>query len=491
MAILEVKNLSFTYPGEDGPALADINLFVESGEFILLCGRSGSGKSTLLRLLKKEIAPFGKLGGEIRMDTRKTGFVGQNVESNLITDTVFGELAFALQNSDMNRSEISLRIAETASYFNLNKYINEKTENLSGGVKQLLALACAASAKPDILLLDEPCSQLDPVSAQNFRNAVLRLNKERGVTVLICEHTCDLLGNADRVVFLENGSASFCGMPADFAGYLADSKKDMALMLPPYTLLLKSRTLDFAAARREILSVKEKSFTEGEPKKFAIKAKGLAFAYQKGAPDVLFGLDYKAESGKINMIVGANGSGKTTLLKCLVGLLKPYGGRVKANGKTVYMPQNVYSLFLCDTVGQEVQSEELLQSFGLETLKNRNPFDLSGGEAQRLALAKAVASGADILLLDEPTKGTDAVFRAQFAQMLRQWCAQGKTVVAATHDLEFAGRYADHAAFLFNGGIAAADTRRRFFASLDVYTTSLSAMSGGRIVSVDDAEAVK
>ena len=280
-------------------------------------------------------------------------------------------------------------------------------------------------------------------------------------------------------------------MPADFAGYLADSKKDMALMLPPYTLLLKSRTLDFAAARREILSVKEKSFTEGEPKKFAIKAKGLAFAYQKGAPDVLFGLDYKAESGKINMIVGANGSGKTTLLKCLAGLLRPYGGRVKANGKAVYMPQNVYSLFLCDTVRQEVQSEELLQSFGLETLKNRNPFDLSGGEAQRLALAKAVASGADILLLDEPTKGTDAVFRAQFAQMLRQWCAQGKTVVAATHDLEFAGRYADHAAFLFNGGIAAADTRRRFFASLDVYTTSLSAMSGGRIVSVDDAEAVK
>lgn len=491
MAILEVKNLNFTYPNEDRPALSDINLSVESGELILLCGRSGSGKSTLLRLLKKEIAPFGKLTGNISLNSLKTGFVGQNVESNIITDTVFGELAFALQNSGMSRSEISLRIAETASYFNLNKYINEKTADLSGGVKQLLALACAASAKPDILLLDEPCSQLDPVSAQNFRNAVLRLNKERGVTVIICEHTCDLLVSAHRVLFLENGSALFCGTPADFAGYLVNSESDMALMLPPYTQLLKSRTLDFAAARREILSVKEKDFTENRTKAVAIRAKGLAFAYKKGAPDVLFGLDYKAESGKINSMVGANGCGKTTLLKCLAGLLKPYGGRVKANGKTVYMPQNVYSLFLYDTVRQEVQSEELLRSFGLEALKNRNPFDLSGGEAQRLALAKAAAAGADILLLDEPTKGTDAVFRAQFAQMLRQWCAQGKTVVLATHDLEFAGRYADNASFLFNGSIAAEDTRRRFFASLDVYTTSLSALSGGRIVSVDDAEAVQ
>lgn len=488
MAVIEIKNLSFTYPTGESPALSGVDLSVESGEFVLLCGRSGSGKSTLLRLLKKEIAPFGKISGKIRTDG-VIGFVGQAPESNIITDTVYGELAFALQNSGMTRSEISLRIAETASWFNLNGYINEKTENLSGGVKQLLALACAASAKPDILLLDEPCSQLDPVSAENFRNAVLRLNRERGVTVLICEHTCDLLGGAHRALFLESGRVAFFGAPADFARFLSAEKSDMALMLPPYTRLLKSRTLDFVAARREIDCVKEKPIAQPEPKNFAVRAKGLAFAYKKGGRDVLFGLDYKAESGKINIIVGANGSGKTTLLKCLAGLLKPYGGRIKRSGKTVYLPQNVYSLFLRDTVWQELQSKELLHSFALEGLESRNPFDLSGGEAQRLALAKAAAAGADILLLDEPTKGTDAVFRAEFARMLRQWCSLGKTVVAATHDLEFAGSYADNAAFLFNGAVAASGGRRQFFASLDIYTTALSALSGGRIVSVDDAEA--
>lgn len=488
MAVIEVKNLTFRYPGSENDALADLNMTVQPGEFVLLCGRSGSGKSTLLRLLKKEIAPYGNLNGSISVEQTEIGFVGQNTESNIITDTVMGELAFSLENRGYDNEKISLKIAQTASYFNLNKYINEKTHNLSGGVKQLLALACAVCVNPKILLLDEPCSQLDPVSAMNFRNAVLKLNRERGVTVVMCEHSSAMLSSADKVIFLDNGRAEFSGKPADFAKFLVEQNNDMALMLPAYTRLLKSRTLDFAAAKEEIKEIKEKpveSFKAGE---VSLSSKKLAFAYQRNIPDVLFGADYKAYSGKINAIIGANGCGKTTLLKCLAGVLKPYGGKIKKNGKTAYLPQNVYTLFLNDTVDAEIVNDDILRRFSLENLKRRNPFDLSGGEAQRLALAKIEQTGADILLLDEPTKGTDAVFRCQLAKILRSWCAQGKTVILSTHDLEFAGRYADNVAFLFNGQIISSAPRRRFFASLDIYTTALAALTDGRIVSVDDAE---
>lgn len=143
---------------------------------------------------------------------------------------------------------------------------------------------------------------------------------------------------------------------------------------------------------------------------------------------------------------------------------------------------------MCDTVREEISDDALVREFGLEKLLDANPFDLSGGEAQRLAVAKIVQTGADILLLDEPTKSVDAAFKAELALILRKLCLGGKTVVLVTHDIEFAGRYADFASFLFDGKIAASAPRRQFFAALDIYTTSLSAMTGGRIVSVDDAE---
>lgn len=489
MAVIEIEDLTFQYPGSNQPALRGVNMKVEPGQLVLLCGRSGSGKSTLLRLLKKEIAPFGKQGGSIHISEEEIGFVGQHVESNIITDTVLGELAFSLESKGLGSREISLKIAQTASFFNLNPYIDAKTHDLSGGVKQLLALACAVSTDPRVLLLDEPCSQLDPISARHFRDAVYRLNRERGVTVLLCEHSPDLLSRADQAVFLENGAALFSGSPDELARFLTEQKNDMALMLPPYTRLLPSRTLDFAAAREEIKSVKEKNFAKYSAMPPAVTVKNLAFAYQKKAPDVLFGADYTAQAGRINGIVGANGSGKTTLLKCIAGVLKPYGGKIKKSGKTAYMPQNVSSLFLCDTVAEELQnSRDLIRRFLLEDLACRNPFDLSGGEAQRLALAKMEQTGADILVLDEPTKGMDAVFKSSLAAILRGWCAGGKTVILATHDLEFAGRYTDEVSFLFHSKIVSSAPRRQFFAALDIYTTALSALTGGRLVCEDDAE---
>ncbi len=488
MALVEIKNLTFAYPGAGQNALCGVDFTVKEGELIVVCGPSGGGKSTLLRLLKKEIAPYGKLGGQISIKACETGFVSQNVESNIVTESVLSELAFALECRGFTDKEISLKIAQTASYFNLNGYIRKKTDSLSGGVKQLLALACAFSVNPELLLLDEPCAQLDPISARNFKDAVLRLNRELGVTVIASEHSPELLMHADKILFLENGRAEFCGGKEAFADYLLDNKKAFRLILPPYTRLLKSRTLNFAQARGEMAGIRETPLEKAEKRPYALTVKKLAFAYGRKQPDVLFGADYTAEQGRINAIVGANGCGKTTFLKCLAGILRPYAGKIKRSGKTVYMPQNVQTLFLYDRVDREVQDEEILRRYELEAFKARNPFDLSGGEAQRLALAKIEQAGADIILLDEPTKGTDPVFREKLARLFSEWCSAGKTVLLSTHDLEFAGRYADRVSFLFDGSMVCTEGRRAFFAALDIYTTALSALTGGRIVSVDDAE---
>lgn len=490
MDILTVENLSFSYPKAAEKALDNISFTLQGGDFCVVCGKSGSGKSTLLRLLKKEIAPFGNISGNIEEKTDKIGFVGQSPESNLITDTVFGNLAFGLENAGLSKSEIELKIAETVSYFNINKYINEKIENLSGGTKQLIALAAAMALAPEILVLDEPVSSLDPVSAQMFMNCVLKLNREQGTTVILSEHRAGgAFEIADKVLFLENGRQGAFAQPRDFADYLIKTNNDMQEILEPFTLLLENHPLEFSRAREQAKSIEAKPFTrDNEKGEIALTVKGLSFAYGKRLPDILFDLNYKAYKGKINVILGANASGKTTLLKCISKILKPYSGKVKASGKTAYMPQEVNTLFLEETVWQEVPSEELLKKTGLERLKNANPFDLSGGEAQRLAIAKMLMSGADILLLDEPTKSVDASFKKELALILRELCRQGKTVVVVTHDLEFAGRYADYCAFLFDGKIISEKERREFFASLSVYTTSLSRLTNGRVISIDDAK---
>lgn len=489
MALLEIKNLNFSYTEGKYSTLKNISFEVESGEICLIIGESGSGKSTLLRLLKKEVAPFGKTEGEISVKSQKIGFVNQDTESNIITDTVFGELAFTLENDGRDNNEISLKIAETASYFNLNSIINEKTENLSGGIKQLLSLASVMTAEPDLLLLDEPVSQLDPVSSQQFINTVLRLNKEQGTTLLISEHKIDdLLQVADKILVLDEGKGVFFGGPQQAVEYLINNNSKIKDMLPPYTLVLDSHPIEFAKAKQMSCKLKNKNCVVSSRNETVLSAKNISFAYKKNLPDVFFSLDYKAEKGKINAIIGANGSGKTTLLKCLSGILKCYSGKIKTKGKIAYLPQNVNTLFISDTVLQEIPSKDIRVKFALEELSSRNPFDLSGGEAQRLALAKIFSCNADIVLLDEPTQSMDAAFKNEFADMIKILCIEGKTIILVTHDLEFAGRYADNVSFLFDGKMAASAQRKDFFASLSVYTTALSRLTGGNVVSVDDAE---
>lgn len=491
MAFLEIENLSFTYPGGERKALDNVNISVYEGELCLVVGKSGCGKSTLLRLLKKEIAPSGTACGKIKNSAVNIGFVNQDVESNIVTDSVCAELAFALENLGYGRDKTGLKIAEIASYFNLNSIFNDKTDNLSGGTKQLLSLASALVSNPQMIIFDEPVSQLDVVSAENFINTVIKLNREQGITVLISSHKIDsLLPVADKIIYLENGGASVFESPQDFADFLIKKDDDFKSVLPAFTQVMADAPIDFISAKKSALNLEFcDNLIENNSAEKALEAKNISFAYKKGLNNVLYRLNFCAYKGKINAVIGSNGSGKTTLLKILSGIYKPIGGKVKSNGKVCYMPQNVKTMFLKDTVFEELDCDEVcLRQFDLERLKNRNPFDLSGGEEQKLAVAKIIKTGADIILLDEPTKSVDAVFKSQLAKMLRTLCSKGKTVVIVTHDIEFAGRYADYVSFLFDGNIISANERKKFFSNLDVYTTVLSRLTDGRAVSVDDVK---
>ena len=489
MAAVEIKNLKFSYPLSDSEALNGVDLTVERGEICLIIGESGSGKSTLLRLLKKEIAPFGKMSGEINVGLKTVGFVGQNIESNIITNSVGSELAFSPQNMGFGRMRTYLAVAETASYFDLGGIVNKSTAELSGGEKQTVALAAAFTTGAELLLLDEPVSQLDPAASEEFINLVLKLNREQGATVLISGHRIEgLLPIADKAALMERGKIVFCGSPRETAEFLVKTDHRMKCALPQYTQVFEGNPLNFAQAEKQVGRLIYKDFIPRKNNGESVCVKGICFTYKKGAPDVFFGLDYTAERGKINAIVGANGSGKTTLLKCIASILKYYGGKIKSDGKTAYMPQNVQTLFLEETVAEEIGGADLPESLRLEQLADRNPFDLSGGEAQRLALAKLISVDADILLLDEPTKSVDAPFCAELAEILRGLTDGGKTVIIATHDLEFAARYADNCAFLFNGRIAASAPCREFFSTLRIYTTSISKLTEGKAVCIDDIE---
>jgi len=491
MAFIEVENLSFAYPNSRQKALNGADFTIEEGELCLVAGKSGSGKSTLLRLLKTELAPVGQTEGAIRIHAGKTGFVSQHAESNIVTDTVSGELAFALENEGRSKEEIALKLAETASYFNLHDIFNEKTANLSGGVKQRLSLAAVVTADVELLIFDEPTSQLDPVAAESFIQNVIKLNKEQGITVLISEHKPDrLFEAADKILYLDEGKTSVFPSASAFANYLLKNNHAFKAALPSYTQVISGAPVSFSEARRQAGELRyTQSGGDFFKEEIVLSAKNLCFAYRKKEKDVLRSLCFKAYKGKINVILGANASGKTTLLKVLSGIIRPYGGKVKAEGKICYMPQNVKTMFLKDSVFEDLDFDEvLLKRFALEKLRDRNPFDLSGGEEQRLALAKIMKAGADILLLDEPVKSADACFKEELAQMLRQLCSMGKTVVIVTHDLEFAGRFADYASFLFDGDMIAFNDRRSFFSSLDIYTTALSRLTGGQAVSMDDVK---
>jgi len=540
MAELELDQVTFTYPGAPAPALSSLTLRLKRGEFAVLCGPSGSGKSTLLRLIKREVSPGGKLSGSIRLGgtplerlpareaASRVGLVMQHPDNQLVVDTVEHELAFGMENFGLDRSAMRRRMAEIAGFFGLEPLLASRTDELSGGQKQLVNLAAVLMLYPDVLLLDEPTAQLDPLAARELLGIVQRLNEEWGMTVLISEHRIDeLLPAADRVIRLEGGRAVFDGSPrafvrearrrgdASWAAYLPQVTRwalaeaegaESAEADPPLTV--KEARLQWASrdpalrAGRPSAPAASPARPPGPP---LIAAEGVFFAYGPQEPAVLKGLDYTLRQGDFAVLFGGNGSGKSTLLQLLAGLRRPQRGTVRRIGAAPaarrragrqaadasfsvgYLAQNPVLHFAFDTVGEDLtdaarragadrpedEARRMAEALGIAGLLHRHPLDLSGGEQQLAALGIALMSRPQALLLDEPTKGLDPPARRSLAGHLARLHAAGTTLLVATHDVEFAAECATRCSLLFHGEIVADGEPERFFRGNLFYATAL------------------
>ncbi len=526
MAHFDIQNLSFSYPGADRMILKDINLSVEQGEYILLCGQSGSGKTTLLRHLKSVLAPYGSRSGCVlfhgtpleavsgREQAAKIGFVMQNPDDQIVTDKVWHELSFGLENLGCDQKSMRLRVAEMASYFGIQGWFHREISELSGGQKQLLNLASVMAMQPEVLILDEPTSQLDPIAASDFLNTLKKINRELGTTILITEHrTEDVFPAADRVVVMEQGSIVSCGTPRQVGQQLFRENSPMFPALPapvrvfyeseaagdcPLTVREGRSWLTGMYAKNPPIAVElppEPEFPEkGVP---ALEIREGWFRYGKDLPDILKGVSFSVPQGSLFAVVGGNGTGKSTMLKASCGICRLYRGHVSVFGKKLssyknlfqdclsMLPQDPKCLFVKQTVGEDLKEmcsdperiREISALCEIDHLLSSHPYDLSGGEIQRSALAKVLLTNPRLLLLDEPTKGLDSFFKQKLAQVLKKLCAQGLTIVMVSHDVEFCAEYADLVSMFFDGQLLTTASPRRFFGANSFYTTASNRMS--------------
>ncbi len=510
MEAVRIKDLTFTYPGADLPALEGINLSLEEGRILCILGPTGCGKTTLLKNLKPIVRPHGEIRGSVeifmgevgdlsqREQAAGIGYVTQNPENQIVTDKVWHELAFGLENLGTEPETIRRKVAEIAGFFGIESWYKNMTSELSGGQKQLLNLAAAMVSSPRLLLLDEPTAQLDPVAAADFLAAVKRVNLELGTTIILTEHRTDeVVSLADKICVMKDGQVGAYGTARDIArkavqGERLNDKVSLLDIMPqPLQAYAASEDgdcewdlpLDVPSGRRWLSGIIEvgelaeqgsqhfpedaKAKEDRTAKEHAVEVKKVWYRYDKNRSDVLKGVNLKVSKGEVFALLGGNGAGKTTLLNLLCGNAKAYRGEVSAKGSIAMLPQDPQTLFLDDTAGGE---------FG-----ERHPYDLSGGEQQRLALEIVFSADADIYLLDEPTKGLDPYYKKKLIEQIRKLKDEGKTIIIVSHDMTFCARVADKCAMLFRGEIVSEEAARKFFAENMYYTTPVGRMSRGLI----------
>ena len=523
MPAIEVRSLSFAYPGADAAVLEGLDWSVPQGAFALLVGGTGSGKSTLLSLLKPEIAPAGERTGDARvlgenvadMDVRasaeRVGYVFQDPENQIVCETVWHEMAFGLENLGVSRDEMRRRVAETSYFFGLEDWLHRDTDTLSGGRKQLLSLAAVLALRPRVLLLDEPTSQLDPVAEKNFLHALFRVNRELGCTVVVATHQPrPMLEYATRAYRIEGGC--ICKV-ADIAS-LGHREELFSGEVSGWGASRRAKNGVFSSASGQLGSLgprggapgAKKGLKSGKSAEFEVQilsqddsgvpsrvggsrilqkmhggsATTLSegwFRYDRASGWVLRGLDASFSAGAVHAVVGGNGCGKSTMLSVLAKTAKLQRGRmVRGAVSAALLPQNPKALLVAETVRDELMewastcgydenlARERAAQLGLDGLETHHPYDLSGGQRQLLALAKLLLIGPELLLLDEPTKGLDLESRRIIARALRDHAKAGGTVIMATHDLDFAEQVADDVAMMFDGEIACMEPPADFFA---------------------------
>lgn len=533
MEIFKIGNLTFSYPQQEKRVLDNLSFALRQGEFVTLCGPSGCGKSTLLRQLKTVLTPHGTKSGEIlffgkpleqwnqREQSAKIGFVMQNPDNQIVTDKVWHELAFGLESLGYDTPTIRGRVAEMASFFGIQNWFYKNVTELSGGQKQLLNLAAIMAMQPDVLILDEPTSQLDPIAASDFLATVGKINRELGTTVIMTEHRLEeVFPMSNRVLVMDNGKLITQGTPAEVGETLKARDHSMFLAMPapmrvyadvpnnlkcPVTVREGRDWLSAFAENNPLSEIPPLNLPDFSKEKPTVELRDVWFRYEKESPDVVKGLSLKAYPGEFLAILGGNGTGKTTTLSLIAGLNKPYRGKILLNGEeltaksNIYnnclgvLPQNPQSLFVKKTVKEdlyEILKEKKLSKNEqakkvasvsklclLDNLLERHPYDLSGGEQQRAALAKVLLLQPKILLLDEPTKGLDSNFKPVFAQIINDLLSCGVTVIMVSHDIEFCACYTHRCAMFFDGSTVTEDNPREFFGGNNFYTTAANRMA--------------
>ncbi|MCL2387786.1 MAG: ATP-binding cassette domain-containing protein, partial [Defluviitaleaceae bacterium] len=503
METYRIENLTFAYPNREKPALRGVDLSIAQGSFVTICGASGCGKTTLLRQLKPSTAPYGVKSGAVFFDgvrleelsarhaASKIGFIMQSVENQIVTEKVWHELAFGLESLGVKTPEIRLRVAEMANFFGIQTWFHKSVTELSGGQKQLLALASVMVMQPSVLILDEPTSQLDPIAAGEFLTMVSKINCDLGITVILTEHRLEeVLPLSSHVVVMDNGRIIAEASPQKIGLLLHGQNHKMFSAMPTPMRIWAACTKSPAESDNCPITINEgATWLQGfnlfnvvrdtyvpqsdnkNDKKPAITLKDVWFRYERNSLDVVKGLSFAANYGELTAILGGNGTGKTTMLSLVAGIFSPSRGKIHADTRVYLLPQNPQSLFIGKTVREDLleiaESPEKLTPIvklcHLENLLDSHPYDLSGGEQQRAALAKVLLLQPKILLLDEPTKGLDAEYKQIFAAIMQRMTAAGAAIVMVSHDIEFCAEYADKCALFFDGDIFAENPPREFF----------------------------
>lgn len=555
MSTIEFKDVHFRYPLAETNALDGVSFTVDESDFVVICGKSGCGKTTLLRHIKKNLSPYGEFSGSVtyngkeiidlpdRQSAAEIGFVQQNPDNQVVTDKVWHELAFGLESLGFDNRTIKRRVAEMASYFNIQTWFRKDVSQLSGGQKQLLNLASIMAMQPKVLVLDEPTSQLDPIAASEFLRTVQKINRDLGTTVILSEHRLEeAFTMADKVMVMDKGKVlaydeprrigkmlagsgekdrnpMFYGLPAMMKIYQStENGDDSPLTIREGRLWIDSKVGDAyregvpeiseqikeeeqsseqaesAAEQAESAAEQEKTQEKsGKPASPAIIVKDLWFRYDRKSQDVLRDLSFTIDKGQLFCVLGGNGVGKSTTLKVVSKILKQQRGKVTVNGTLAMLPQNPQALFTEISVEDEMMEAlhdskepdevkvrkvlDMLETMEITHLRKSHPYDLSGGEQQRLALGKVLLLDPEIILLDEATKGLDPFFKISLARVLHKLTDAGKTLFMVSHDIEFCAEYADTCAMFFDGQIVSVGKPHEFFPGNNFYTTSANKMA--------------
>lgn len=452
---LAYDDVTFRYPGSRGDVLSGVSMAVPAGAFALLVGGTGSGKSTLLSLAKPQIAPAGDRAGQVRVFGRpvdgldgaaacEVGYVFQDPDNQIVCDSVWHEMSFGLENLGTPQGEMRRRVAEASYFFGMGPWFHSDTDALSGGRKQLLALASTLVMQPRVLLLDEPTAQLDPIAARNFLHALFRVNRELGCTVVVATHEPELMADYATCAFeLVDGAVR--------------AVENLGRFKCEATLAERGALCDANAQA-------------------AVSARGAWFRYGRDDDWVLRGLDLEVRQGEVHALVGGNGCGKSTLLALIAGTRRAQRGEVRsAISAKAMLPQDPKALFAEERVDEELMEwahiggygadevQAMMGELGLADRAGLHPYDLSGGQRQMLALGKLLLVHPRLLLLDEPTKGLDRTARERVAGMIEAARRDGVTVIVSTHDLAFVRRVADRVSLMFDGELACTEPVGEFF----------------------------